>query len=206
MTVYEPATLLTDLLLGALAAWLAWRLRRNPAAPARWWSRAFLLTAASALIGGTYHGFAPNLAPLFQSAWWVATLLLVCVTSAAMALALMEEFLCPENQRATRSLIIFKLVAFAGAVSVHPHFAVVIIDYGLTMAAWMVAAATRQRPWRGWMLTGVGLSLAAALIQQFRWGVATWFNHNDVYHVIQAFALLAFYRAALRFHGPPART
>ena len=56
MTVHEPATLLTDLLLGALAGWLAGRLRRNPAAPARWWSRALLLTAASALVGGTYHG------------------------------------------------------------------------------------------------------------------------------------------------------
>lgn len=203
MSIHEPATLLTDLLLCALAGWLAWRLRHNPTTPARWWSRALLLTAASALIGGTYHGFAPNLPASMQSVWWVATLLLICATSAAMSFSLMEEFLPADRQRDARTLILFKLFAFAGACMIHPHFAVVIIDYGLTMIAWAFAAAAWRRSWSGWMLAGVGLSVAAAVIQQSRWGLAAWFNHNDLYHVVQSFALLAFFQAGLRFQGPP---
>ena len=201
MSVHEPATLLTDLLLCALAGWLAWRLRRNHAISARWWSRAFLLTAASAFVGGTYHGLAPNLPAPVQSAWWIATLLLVCTTSATMACSLMQEFLAPDRQRTARILILLKFFAFAGATAMHPHFVLVIIDYGLTMTAWTFAALAGRRAWRGWILAGVGISGAGAVIQQSRWAPATWFNHNDVYHVAQALALLAFYRAGLRFHG-----
>jgi len=57
----------------------------------------------------------------------------------------------------------------------------------------------RRRPWRRWMLAGVGLSIAAAVVQQMHWGFSPRFNHNDVYHLIQAFALIAFYRAGRKF-------
>jgi len=57
----------------------------------------------------------------------------------------------------------------------------------------------RRRPWRRWMLAGVGLSIAAAVVQQMHWGFSPRFNHNDVYHLIQAFALIAFYCAGRKF-------
>jgi hypothetical protein len=45
--------------------------------------------------------------------------------------------------------------------------------------------------------------VVAAVAQQMRWDPAPTFNHNDLYHVIQALALNLFYRAATIFAGPP---
>jgi hypothetical protein len=205
MTVYEPATLLTDGLLGTLAAWFGWRLQRRPVAvhpAAIWWSYMLGLTAASACLGGSYHGFAPNFPAAVGNAWWLATLWNINLLSAAMALSLLHELVPGKKQRPWQLLIGFKLALFAGAAAVHPDFVVVILDYGLTMLAWAAAALLLRRPWRGWMLAAIGLSVVAALVQQMHWAPSAAFNHNDLYHVIQALALLLFYRAGATFAGP----
>ena len=206
MSIHEPATLLTDYLLAGFSGWLAWRLyqRRPPASlAAHWWTRALSLTAISAFVGGSYHGFAPNFSAGVADLWWLVTLLIICLLSVAMAMSLLHEVAPAGRQRPWPGLIAFKFTAFAGATILHPFFSVVIIDYGLTLLAWAGAAVWLRRPWSGWMLAGIGLSVIAALIQQFGWAPSPHFNHNDLYHVIQALALGGFYRAGLKFAGPP---
>ena len=91
MTLHEPATLLTDYALSALAAALAWRLHRQVSPgnrAARWFMRALWLTAISAFIGGSHHGFARNFAPPIPTLSWVLTLWTIVLVSAAMAMSL----------------------------------------------------------------------------------------------------------------------
>ena len=202
MSIHEPATLLTDYLLALLAGWLAWRLpqqgRTGPAA-AQWLSRALGLTALSALVGGSYHGFAPNISPTLAGLWWIATLLLINLLSATLALSLMHELVSAGRPRPWPGVILFKFTAFAGAAIAHPHFVVAIIDYGLTLLAWAAAAVVLRRSWSSRMLAGIGLSVVAALIQQLGWAPSRHFNHNDLYHVVQALALICFYSAGRKF-------
>jgi hypothetical protein len=205
MSIHEPATLLTDYLLAGLAGWLAWQLyRRRPAAnlAAHWWTWVLRLTAISAFVGGSYHGLAPNFSPAVANLWWIVTLLLICLLSVAMAMSLLHEVAPAGRQRPWPGLIAFKFTAFAGVAIIRPFFIVVIIDYGLTLLAWAAAAVMLRRPWGGWMLAGIGLSVIAALVQQLGWAPSPHFNHNDLYHVIQALALGGFYRAGLKFTGP----
>jgi len=56
-----------------------------------------------------------------------------------------------------------------------------------------------NRSWRGWILSGFGLSVLAAVIQQSGWPSLAHFNHNDLYHVIQALGLIALSRAPRHF-------
>jgi hypothetical protein len=44
----------------------------------------------------------------------------------------------------------------------------------------------------------VGLSLLAGVVQQAQWSLSEHFNHNDVFHLIQALALVAFYAGGKR--------
>lgn len=206
MTIHEPSTLLTDLLLALLAGWLAWRLRQgrpDDRGAARWWGRALALTAASAFVGGAYHGFAPNFPEDLAHLWWIATLLIINLLSAVMAMGLLQEVRPARGSGRWAGLIAAKLAGFAVLAVLVPQFVVVIVDYGLTMAAWAVAAIWLRRAWSSWMLAAIGLSVAAAVIQQLRLAPSARFNHNDLYHVIQAFALGCFYAAGKRLS--PAR-
>ena len=202
MSIYEPATLLTDGLLAVLAGGLAWRLhRRTPAAnPAgRWLSRTLGLTALSALVGGGYHGFAPNFSPAVGEGWWIATLLIINLVSATLALSLLHELRPAGRRHLWPGLIAVKFALFAVVAIILQKFVVAIIAYGLVMLAWASAALLLRRMWSSWMLAAISLSVAAALVQQLGWEPARQFNHNDLYHVIQALALICFYAAGRRF-------
>jgi hypothetical protein len=199
MILHEPITLLTDCLLATLAGWFAWRLHRQAPAPnlaQRWWSRTLGLTAVSALVGGTSHGFGPNFPPAVADAWWLATLLVIFLISAAMAMSLLHEIVPVARRGLWRGLIGIKLAGFTGIAVVHPVFLVAIDDYGLAMVVWVAAALILRRAWRNWMLAAIGLSVVAAVVQQLQWPRFSCFNYNDLFHVIQALALVGFYRAA----------
>jgi hypothetical protein len=195
MTLYEPATLITDYLLALVALACGLLLRRNnPGLSRRWFARAMLLSAFSAFVGGSYHGFAPNFGPELQEIWWRLVLIILNLVSAALALSLMHEVAPTRRQAWIRTLIILKLVVFVLIAMAKPAFLFAIIDYGTALLAWIVAAFVARRRWRGWMLAAIGLSFVAAAVQQLRLSPSLHFNHNDLYHVIQALAFGAFYR------------
>lgn len=204
MTIHEPATLLTDYLLTALGVWLAWRLRRSSSIhiPAvRWWYRALLSLALSAFVGGSYHGFAPNLPAVADELWWMLVLWIICLIGFTMGSALVCELVPHATQWIWKRLLIAKFICASAIVILLPDFMVAIADYGSVMLAWAVAAALVRRPWRWPVLAAVALSGLAAWVQQRGIGFSAQFNHNDVFHIIQAFALIGFHQAALRMRG-----
>ncbi len=197
VNLHEPATFLTDCLLGGLALFLAWRLRA-PTPAVRWWRHTFVLTSASAIVGGTYHGFGPNFPPAFQSAWWLITLWIISGVSACIAMSLLHELAPAQRQPFWRRVIGFKFALALAIAVVRPDFGVAIVDYGLALASWLVAAVAVRRAWSGWILAGLGLSAVAAIVQQSGWPRLPAFNHNDLYHLIQALGLIAFFQGARR--------
>lgn len=197
MTVHEPATVVTDLLLAGMGGIFAVHLRRRPperSKSRRWWILALWLMSGAALVGGLYHGFAPELPQALELWWWRLVLWIICGLGFTMGMSLLHELQPPGMRGWTVGLAGKSLIAMVVS-GWHPEFVVAMADYGLSMLAWAVAAMIVRRPWRGPMLGGVGLSVLAALVQQEQWGLSSWFNHNDVFHVIQALALVAFYRA-----------
>jgi hypothetical protein len=203
MTLHEPATFVTDLLLAALGTWLALRLRStSPASPARnWWIAAISLMATSALAGGFYHGFSPEVPAAVEAWWWRNVLWIICGLGFAMGMSLLREF-NPAANRAWCLLLVAKLAISCALVAVSPEFIVAMADYGSAMLAWTLVSLLSRRPWRAAMLAGMGLSFLAALVQQMQWGLTARFNHNDLFHVVQAMALFAFYRAGRCLDAP----
>lgn len=200
MNLHEPATFATDLVLAALGFWFAFRLRREEreSSVGQWWIRSMLLMAISALVGGFYHGFAPELPPAIGEMWWCIVLWIICGLGFAMGMSLLCELVTAERRRGWIVLLVAKLAASSVLVFVKPEFVIAIIDYGSAMFAWLAAALILRRPWSPAMATGVLLSFLAGAVQQLQWGLSTSFNHNDVFHVIQALALGCFYRAGTK--------
>ncbi len=202
MTIHEPATLATDLLLALLGGGLAWRLRTKVAPDNRaaiWWCGGLLAMALSALVGGLYHGFAPNFHATVDGVWWRLVLALICGMGLTMAVSLVHE-IAPAG-RWWMGVVGAKFLLSLAAVMVWPDFRVAMADYGLAMLAWVAAALVLRRSWGAWMLLGVGFSAVAGWVQQSEWGLSPGFNHNDVFHVIQALALVGFYRAGCGLGG-----
>lgn len=202
MTIHEPATLATDLLLAVLGFGLAWRLRKKVSPDNRaatWWCAALVAMAVSALVGGLYHGFAPNFPPPVDGVWWRLVLLLICMMGLTMAVSLIHE-VAPDGRKWIR-VAALKCLLSIGTVMAWPDFRVAMADYGLAMLAWVPAALVLRRGWSGWMLGAVALSAVAGWVQQSGWSLAAGFNHNDAFHVIQALALAGFYQAGCHL-GP----
>lgn len=206
MTLHEPTTFATDLLLAGVSGVLALRLLRG-ASPtnraARWWCGALALSALAALLGGTYHAFGPEF-PATRYLWWRLTLIAICGMAAAMDFALLYELSGGKDPGPRKPPVLAKAVGCIAAAIYWGDFSVAVFSYGLSLLAWVGAAIVIPRPWRFWILTGVGGSAVAAAIQQLKLSPAPGFNHNDLYHAVQVIAVVCLYQAGTRFGGAAA--
>jgi hypothetical protein len=205
MTLSEPDVTLTDFGLALeCAGFAAWLHRRYPGrTPLRAWFIVFFASLGfAALCGGMIHGFFPDARLPLYRLLWTATLLAIGAT-ALSGWALAARLVLP--QPAARHV-----TAFAGAVFatysavvmfVTQSFAIAIIHY-LPAAAFLLAAfiILYLRRHADFVLTGIAgliLSFWAAWVQQGEISLhPVYFNHNALYHLIQAFALFLIFLTA----------
>jgi len=193
MTISEPMTLLTDYVLAGVTGWLGFLLFKNRESQRSrsWWSMAFAALALGAFLGGTWHGF------LQSDLLWKATVLSVGVAIFGMLVGSAYATLDEQFRNFVIAVAIFKLILYSGWMLYRDDFGYVIIDTGIAFA---VVAALHLWRFNGWMLAGVSVSAAAALVQASGFALHRHFNHNDLYHVIQIAAMLLLYRGARRLH------
>lgn len=167
----EPMTMATDYLLALASAFFAIRLWRCNRA----WALAFLCTAAGSFFGGTVHGFGIE--------WlWKPTVYAIGLTSFFFLLPLVPV------------VAVLKFVIYASWMVTHDDFVYVIVDYGVTLLILAIIQIARWSRSTPWVLSGIAVSVVAALVQQSDIDLHQHFNHNDLYHMIQLFALWLLYR------------
>jgi hypothetical protein len=205
MTINEPATLITDYLLAAFTVVLARRLFRAAgeagSAPRWWWAVAFAATAVAGAAGGTVHGFRDAFGPGVTAPLWILAIEGLLVAAFAVIRAtLLGSRLSPAVQRGATLAFGVAFVVYGVWVIGNPRFVFAIAAYGAALAVLVAftlsAGRTSSRAAR-WMLAGVAVSALAAVVQQSGWSLHQHFNHNDLYHVIQALGVWLLYRGAL---------
>ncbi|HYR34094.1 MAG TPA: hypothetical protein VEQ87_07390 [Burkholderiales bacterium] len=190
--ISEPMTLATDYVLAAITAFLAFRILRNTEGQSarRFWGLAFIALALGAALGGTYHGFE-------LEALWKPTVWAVGFASAGMLVGSAFAATRGAPRQALLALAAVKLAAFWLWTWRDDRFIGVVAD---TATAFALVAALHLWRWREpgsrWILAGVGVSIAAAAVQASGFALHRHFNHNDLYHLIQIAAMLAYYRGA----------
>ena len=212
MTILEPATLATDYLLAVFTAWLARRLALasrvaewngyiERAGAQQWWSVAFLATAVAGAAGGTVHGFQQVMAKPLANLLWLVTLESLVI--AAFAVVSAAIVLLGFRRTATFAATFAAAVAFGSYglwVVNHPVFLAAIAAYGAAFAV-LLAVRLRVRPLDRagrYLIAGIVVAVVAAAIQQSGWSLHRNFNHNDMYHVVQAISVWLLYRAAMQ--------
>ena len=194
----EVVTMATDYLLAATGfAAAMWLWKTAAGAPGRWWAAAFVASGVAAVLGGTSHGYAPVLDKQTHGLVWRLTYVTVgianfCILYGAALAVVPERFL-----RAAAAILALRLLVVAVALILLAQFRYVLYDYAITLVGLLVLAAVRGgrgQPGAGWVMAGVALSLAGAVVQLGRIGQGRVFNHNDLFHVLQAIGIALYAR------------
>lgn len=208
MPIFEPATLSTDYLLGSLAAMLGWRMAREASAAGRQAPRLFGgalgATAIGSFAGGTYHGFAPIMAPAAAAMLWRASTIAMGAASFFLTAAVVTSAWAGSVRRGLLWAATIKLVGYTVWMLTHDDFLYVILEYGSSLLIVLaLLAANRMNGaggFRGYLCGGIFVSIAAAAIQQSGARLHEHFNHNDLMHVVQMGAVWLLYQGGRRLH------
>ena len=204
--IQEFWTFVTDVVL-ALVSWsFAWRLapRSRSAASAttmRLWVIVFIAIGLAAIQGALYHGFKDSLPPSLYFGFRVGTLWSLSLTAYALGLALLS-FGVPRRHalyKTIQGLLLLKAIVFLVLAVLRTEFVLGIMDYGSSfILAFVVHLGKIRHPASRWILSGVAVSIVAAIIQQAKMSPSPEFNSNDLYHVVQLIGLYLFYKGACR--------
>ncbi len=198
--ISEPVTLITDYALGAVSAALGWRLYRTAGEERarKCWALAFAAAAASALLGGTHHGFATLMSPAAYALSWKVTVLAVGVFSFAIVAGSVIATTRDAGRTALLAFAAAQLAAYTGWMLFHDEYRYVVLDTAVAMSVLLLlhgwSAASRGDAASHWVLAGIAVSATAAAIQFFRIAPYEHFNHNDLYHVLQLAAMVLLYK------------
>lgn len=197
----EPDVTLTDYFLAAecmVFVGLLWRQHR--ATDLRFWFMLFFgSVSAASLFGGTVHGFFLDEQTLGAAILWPATLLATGVTSlSAWAIGAKLLFSQRVAQRVISAALGLYVLFSLVVILVNAEFWVAVVNNLPAILFLLVALVLTYRRTKLTSIlpavAGLGLTLLAAILQQLRVGIhPVYFNHNALYHVIQAVALLLLY-------------
>lgn len=204
--ILEPDVSLTDYLLTLETGAFAWLLHRHPSAtPARRLAALIFATLAlSSLTGGTYHGFFPEkTATPGGFALWIVTMLLLGL-AASLTWAVFLRLCGVRSVRRILPPVAALFVLYACVVLFVDHryrtSAIFTAPPVLAVLALMIARSRRERsPNAALAAGGILLMLLGGVLQQLRVGLhPAWFNHNALYHLLEAVAMAILFLALRR--------
>jgi hypothetical protein len=208
MTLHEPAVALTDLGLALESVVFALLLTRGGrlarpgrvVSPRLWWAVFFGAVGAASALGAVVHGFLPYLGPA-RDVLWVMTLLDVGLAALAGYMIGARLLLRPGAARVVEAVAAGSIWVYAAVVLLGARAFGVAILYYLPAVLFLGAAfatdAARRRPGAAVGVAGIALTLVAAAVQQGRVALhPTYFDHNALYHLVQAVGLFLLFRAA----------
>ncbi len=206
--LHEAAVSLSDFALAALAAVLAGKLLSMNTEMLRvrkWFGVEIGAVALAALAGGIAHGFFPDTDVSWGALVWRFTLL--CVGLTGLAAVMIASFLLfrPGTVERVRTAALMAFAVYCGIVLFEwQRFAVALAFYVpaalLLFFAFLVRWRRERSSFASDGLIAMGLTFLAAGIQHFRVAIdPVYFNHNVIYHLVQAAAVVFLYRAGMRW-------
>ena len=204
--IYQPDVTLTDYGLAIMCAIFARvLLRQEVERPAlrTWFAVFFTAVSVASLLGGTVHGFFPDVLSAGYRALWPATLFsLGIAAAAAWMIGLVLRFPRDTIAAVAPALVVGMIAYIAVVLFMSQDFVVAILGY-MPAAVFLLIILTlvyfdlrRREVLLG--VVGLLLTFVAAAVQQMGIGIhPSYFNHDALYHAIQAVALYMIFLSAI---------
>jgi hypothetical protein len=201
--IQHPSNVVTDYLLAVVVFALAVRLLSQRAPLVRWWALFFVLIATAAVTGGTFHGLETLAPEWLLTILWKVTVLAIGAGSAIFAAVSIELVVQRHLLRRTLlALVAIQFFSYASWMLWHDDFRYVVYQYGASAVLVLIlfTASWKRHPQLSRpVVAAIFVTIAGALVQQYRIALHQHFDHNDLYHVVQMLAMLLLYRAGARF-------
>lgn len=161
------------------------------------WATSFLATALAAFAGGTHHGFVLYLGDAASFFVWQVTLCSIGLGSFLLLTAAICAVFRGPARRWLLAAATLKLVVYLLWTAVHDDFKYVVYFYVpdmLGVLALAVCSRTQRASGAAWIILGILATFAAAAVQRSGFDLHQHFNHNDLYHLVQAAAFFLLYK------------
>lgn len=201
--IFEPDVTLTDYVIVILSALLAMLLYHKNSKDKNFKILSvlfFLSLALASFFGGTVHGFFPNTASFIHITLWKLTLISIGL-AALFSWLISGNIIFPKYRKLIFCLASLEFLAYILYILfVNSEFKIAIYNYIpptiFLLISLVVVYIRRKDKQIGLGVIGILLTFIAAWIQQTQISLhATYFNHNALYHLIQAIALILIFIA-----------
>ncbi len=205
VAIAEPDVALTDFGLALLAAILAVALVRGGGGSTvvrRRFVAFFAAVAVASLAGGLDHGFFRQPPGAAHDVLWATALIAIGASALALTGAAAEIGFSGRATRAVSAIAALAFAAYALAVLLGARqYLYALLAYlpatALMLGVLGVAWRRERDPRLAAAIAGLLLTFVAAAIQRAEIALhPRWFNHNTLYHVVQALALGLFFVGA----------
>jgi len=206
--ITEWMTWLTDLMLFVQCFYSARILSNLSRDGISAWAMVFYLAAIAAFLGAVQHGLHANFDASFNTQLGIGVIITLSTASLCLGWIFSQSFLSTGLiQRAFRIFLVFKLAFFVAQAIKEPRFILAVIDYGSTLLLLLAANAIswRDRPGARHFVAAILIALGGAVIQALKIAPHPFFNHNDLFHVIQMFSFYYFLQGARQEYFPLTR-
>ncbi len=202
LKIFEPMTAFTDGLIMLFSGYWAISLLTLSGQTGMnvqyYWGYSFGLIALGSFLGAISHGFGPNFPEHISKIIWKLTVASLGWTSFFLTIGSFY-FIFPLTVIVwLRWIPIALLVAYHIVILYTDQFKVAIIFYAPSMVFACIAFGYGYLTFglgsAGTVCLGVVISFIAAAVQMKGVTIHKHFNNNDLYHVIQLFALYVIYR------------
>jgi hypothetical protein len=193
-TIYEPVTVLTDVLLGLFCLFLSARLRKEDNI---WWIF-FLAVGFSSIIGGAGHGLyveKDNVVQLFAR-------LLGIISVLGAGVATLSRFPRSAKKNTATGLVLLNFFVFAIWLLINNTFSHVkwnaTLGLGIFVALTYLYMYLKNKNAQALLVTiGIMILALAAIVHSLEFSAGEFFNHNDIGHVIMSFGMYSIYKGVI---------
>ncbi len=188
--ITEPTTMITDFILAIEAIIFSIIIFNNYSTTAQLlWAFAFVITSFGAVLGGITHGFKEYTSDETERIIWRLTLLSVGLGGVLMFLGILYAVINASLTIITAILIVSYII-YAVWILRNDKFIFVIIYYlPMLIGILIIELFNLSSPSAIWFISGILSTFIGFGIQIKGYKLHEHFNHNDIFHVIQMFAV-----------------
>jgi hypothetical protein len=202
--LYEPTTVITDLIISLSCAVFAFYLKRTQGdkEQKKYWLLFFIFIGLSTLIGAIAHGFKPYFQPKVYYVVWM----LMNLTSIPSSFYLLKATIgisnySPEKKKELGRYALYAMIVLALLTVVINQFVLIKINAGIVILLTIIRhVQTQKQGWAGSGLIwgGFAFSLSSLIVHTAKLSYSEWFNFKDISHVIMNISLAIIWIGATR--------